>query len=276
MYRLTVRSFRSHSFSSASTKCPQFSCPNILVEELQSNVVVNNASDTIRMACNLVQSTKKLSFCRFQRLSDGRGFNVQPAQGSSRYSYWGNGFAAGECGLTVSGPNDLDRSTWKCFVGYDRQGTMGAILDASTVPTKLNGSLVYFVLKMIWQRRHLFHPDVIGDDVYGLNGTSVNIMCKAFVSIDYCWFSHPMGQRISVSDRAAADDNTFIPRYFGVGLRMGECGITLPQALLNDSGVWRCHLGTYRPVGFEVQQNVTVRISGKRFHFGVYRTEAED
>lgn len=65
---------------------------------------------------------------------------MEPGQGNGRYSYAGAGFDAGECGLSIVAPNEFDRFTWKCFVGYRQgmlNGTLGAILDASVVPKEL-------------------------------------------------------------------------------------------------------------------------------------------
>lgn len=110
--------------------------------------------------------------------------------------------------------------------------------------------------------------------VYGLNGTAVNILCKAEIAVDYCWFMHPLGQRISVSDRltanmaamATGEDNNW--SYYGAGLRMGECGVTVREATLEDTGLWQCHLGTVRPTGWETSRTVSVRVSGE-FVYGL-------
>lgn len=115
--------------------------------------------------------------------------------------------------------------------------------------------------------------------MYGLNGTAVNILCKAHIAVDYCWFTHPLGQRISVTDRLTAtatatttgdDPSSSDASYFGAGLRMGECGITLPMATLNDTGLWHCHLGTFRRTGWETSRSVPVRISGDCLFVGGY------
>ena len=44
--------------------------------------------------------------------------------------------------------------------------------------------------------------DIQADDAYGLEGSSVSMLCKAKLAIDYCWFSDPTGKRISISDRS--------------------------------------------------------------------------
>lgn len=45
--------------------------------------------------------------------------------------------------------------------------------------------------------------DIETSDVYGLQETNVNILCKRNVPTDYCWFQDPSGRRISVSDKKA-------------------------------------------------------------------------
>lgn len=101
--------------------------------------------------------------------------------------------------------------------------------------------------------------------MYGLNGTAVNILCKAPIAVDYCWFMHPLGQRISVTDRLTANAATGEEKlsYYGAGLRMGECGVTVRVATLNDTGLWHCHLGTFRRTGWETSRSVPVRVSGE-------------
>lgn len=122
----------------------------IAVEDLNTTVRVIGEGDTatIQLSCNLLHSPKTITFCRFLRSSDGQGFNVKPGQGNARYSYAGAGLEAGECGLSIVQPNDFDRFTWKCFVGYRHvvenrllNGTLGAILDASVVPKELDSML---------------------------------------------------------------------------------------------------------------------------------------
>lgn len=86
-------------------------------------------------------------------------------------------------------------------------------------------------------------------------------MCKAKLAIDYCWFSHPSGRRISVSDKTIHKDSDEF-RYHGTGLKLGECGVTILKALLTDTGTWRCHMGTLIRTGFEVGHDIKVRVSG--------------
>lgn len=47
-----------------------------------------------------------------------------------------------------------------------------------------------------------FLDEIEAEDVFALENTSVNILCKRKAKVDYCWFRHPSGKRILVSDRA--------------------------------------------------------------------------
>lgn len=107
-----------------------------------------------------------------------------------------------------------------------------------------------------------YTDDIVADDVYGLNTTEVNVLCKTKLAIDYCWFSHPSGRKISVSDKAILKDTDEF-RYYGTGLKLGECGVTVLKALITDTGTWRCHMGTLIRTGFEVGHDIKVRVSGK-------------
>lgn len=56
-------------------------------------------------------------------------------------------------------------------------------------------------------------------------------------------------------------NNTF--RYYGTGVKLGECGISIMSATINDSGTWSCHMGTIGEAGLEASEEVNVRVSGK-------------
>lgn len=75
-----------------------------------------------------------MKFCRFVRLNDDDGFNLEEGRGNDRYRYFGNGFRNRECGISLTRPLAVDKSPWKCFIGVEMDGettTVGAILDAS-------------------------------------------------------------------------------------------------------------------------------------------------
>lgn len=86
------------------------------------------------MKCKLVNSRKKtMKFCRFLRINDDVGYNLEEGRGEGRIKYYGNGFKSIECGISVDKPDDIDKSAWKCFIGVENDDgelkTLGAVID---------------------------------------------------------------------------------------------------------------------------------------------------
>lgn len=52
-------------------------------------------------------------------------------------------------------------------------------------------------------------------------------------------------------------------RYFGTGVNLGECGITIIVADMIDTGIWSCHMGTTGAATVEASKEINVRISGR-------------
>lgn len=65
----------------------------IAVEQLLTFVERNASPSTLNMKCKLVNSKKTQKFCRFLRLSDDVGFNLEEGRGDERIRYYGNGFS---------------------------------------------------------------------------------------------------------------------------------------------------------------------------------------
>lgn len=167
---------------------------------------------------------------------------------SIQYRYYGDGFDKHECGITIENPQNADKSHWKCLIGVEEMGvrsTIGAILDST--------------------KSHDTRFDIDVEDVYGLHYSQVNILCRANFPSEYCWFRHASGKKISVSSHIPQQDNIQGQyKYFGNGIKLGECGITIMNATVNDTGTWSCHMGTTSKSGVEQSKDVNVRISGKK------------
>lgn len=74
----------------ANDKCRYTIIPinvHILVEELVTTVDFNETTSQLIMTCNLANSKKLLEFCRFLRLTDDVGFNMEEGQGTDKYRY---------------------------------------------------------------------------------------------------------------------------------------------------------------------------------------------
>lgn len=57
----------------------------LLVEELVTSIVTNTTTSQLILKCSLVNSRKLLQFCRFVRLVDDVGFNLEVGQGNGKY-----------------------------------------------------------------------------------------------------------------------------------------------------------------------------------------------
>lgn len=71
--------------------------------------------------------------CSFTR-PDGKVILLREGIGNANYSYFGDGFTKGECGLTIHKVQEEDKGLWKCTV-YDlstqeqRSGFMNVSTD---------------------------------------------------------------------------------------------------------------------------------------------------
>lgn len=109
--------------------------------------------------------------------------------------------------------------------------------------------------------------EIDADDVYAMEYTAANIMCKRNAVTDYCWFRDPSGRKISLSDRAHKRTDTH--KYFGSGIGLGECGITIMNATHNDSGTWTCHMGMIGETRTDSSKEISVRITGECGHLTI-------
>lgn len=115
-------------------------------ESVQTSVEHSAATSTLNMKCKLMKSNRVVSFCRFVRLNDDVGYNLEAGRGEGRYRYNGDGFAHQECGISITNPDDNDKSPWKCLIGVENNETMGAIVDGSD-PKQPYGQGTFFSIK---------------------------------------------------------------------------------------------------------------------------------
>lgn len=94
-----------------------------------------------------------------------------------------------------------------------------------------------------------------------MENTVTNILCARKAVTDYCWFRDPSGHKITLSDRGRAKP-TDAHKYFGLGISLGECGITIMKASHNDSGTWTCHMGMIKEARADSYKEISVRITG--------------
>ncbi|XP_031627128.1 uncharacterized protein LOC116343281 isoform X2 [Contarinia nasturtii] len=215
------------------------------VESLEIFVDQNTAT-TLNMKCKLMNNRRKMmKFCRFLQINDDVGYNLDEGRGDGRIKYYGNGFQSSECGVSIDNPGDSDKSAWKCFIGVEDDGeikTFGAIIDPQTKA----------------------QATIDSSDVYGLENTEINILCKRYAPTDYCWFRDPSGQKILLSD-LKAPQSTDKYRYYGTGIKMGECGLTILNAIHSQTGRWSCHMGSTQIAGTDQFSEISVRVAESPF-----------
>jgi hypothetical protein len=84
--------------------------------------------------------------CRFTR-PDGAVLLPREGLGNANYSYFGNGFSKGECGLTIHKIQEVDKGLWNCTVS-DRSTQRSGFLNVST-KCKFSFLLEMAVMKLI-------------------------------------------------------------------------------------------------------------------------------
>jgi hypothetical protein len=84
------------------------------------------------LLCSVSQGT--VADCRFAR-PDGKVFLPTEGLGNADYSYFGDGFRNGDCGLTIHQLQEADKGWWTCTV-TSGAATRSGFLDVSAVEGK--------------------------------------------------------------------------------------------------------------------------------------------
>lgn len=94
--------------------------------------------------CKLVNTKKTMNFCRFIRLSDNVGYNLEDGFGDENYRYIGQGLKNNECGISIQNANANDKSMWKCFMGVEEDDDVkvGGIENPDKKTIKTVGAIV--------------------------------------------------------------------------------------------------------------------------------------
>ncbi|CAB3228488.1 unnamed protein product [Arctia plantaginis] len=239
------------------------------VSELQveRNVAVQNEqlvsgyredATELSLYCNIAHTERNITFCRFQKNAESAGFNIMDGLSDGRRSYYGEGFAKRECGMSIESPNIDDYGTWRCTVGTQEwrgnnivQSTpMQALIRVVPRDTSRSFRLLRETKNAEDERRVLLVQ----------RDSSLIIMCRAEVSLAYCWFQHPNGSQFTPVERQAEEQRNFW--YTGESLQTGDCGINFAHVTEDDAGEWICHMGPRHQLGVEVTDNVLVRVTG--------------
>ncbi|CAH2092113.1 unnamed protein product [Euphydryas editha] len=221
----------------------------VQTERLDVGYVRDNANK-LHLYCNILHTTKNITFCRFQRMSNNYGFNVVDGLSDGSHSYYGNGFTLKQCGMTIENPTSQDYGTWRCSVGVQmivgnqikQQMPMQALI--SVEPTDLT--------------RNRRSEDKIRT-IFVESDSPFSITCNSKVSLRYCWFLHPNGTQFTPV-KLEREEQLFW--YTGQSLEVGDCGITFGHASSADDGKWSCYMGPRHGLGVEMSDSVQVRVTG--------------
>ncbi|XP_033610839.1 uncharacterized protein LOC111873065 isoform X3 [Cryptotermes secundus] len=191
-------------------------------------------------------SPGEISDCRFTR-PDGKVFLSAEGLGNADYSYFGDGFRNGDCGLTIHQLKEADKGWWNCLVktgAKTKSGFLNVLATEVSDPDEGNHEALVTLQK--------------GSDVY--------LSCSAHNALEYCWFQHPSGYHFKFSTEtvlSGLQENTQPRSYkYDDTLHLGICAIRVGDADVNvDSGEWTCHLGVPGSPEEDHSVPITVRVS---------------
>lgn len=185
-----------------------------------------------------------VSNCRFIR-PDGKVFLPAEGLGNADYSYFGDGFRNGDCGLTIHQLQEVDKGWWNCSVTSGatmRSGFLNVLDTEVSDPDEGNHEALVTVQK--------------GSDVY--------LSCRVHNALGYCWFRHPSGYHFRFTTEVVPLDGlleaspTRFYKYDDT-LHSGVCAIRVSNANVSvDSGEWTCQLGV--PGSPEEDHSVPIRV----------------
>ncbi|KAI5641157.1 hypothetical protein NE865_06626 [Phthorimaea operculella] len=224
-------------------------------ERLDTGYIRDTNLNKLHLYCNILNTEKNITFCRFQKTSSSVGYNVLDGLSDGAHSYYGDGFFRRDCGMTVERPTAEDYGTWRCSVGVQqwagnqiREGTpLQALISVGPDnPNRINSFI-----------QHMNDDEI--PTVFVQEDQSFTVTCRADESLSYCWFQHPNGTSFTPVPIETEDQPFW---YTGENLQVGDCGITFSHATNEETGLWTCHMGPSDTLGLEVTKKVEVRVTG--------------
>ncbi|CAH2062884.1 unnamed protein product, partial [Iphiclides podalirius] len=224
-------------------------------ERLDVGYIYDRTENKLNLYCNIVHTSKNITFCRFQKTTDSFGYNVMDGLSDGRHSYYGGGFDQKQCGMTIENPVAQDFGTWRCSLGLQMwvgthivpQTPMQALI--SVAQNTQNSRVV----------RDLMIAEQNIRTVFVQAEMPFTLTCRAGVSLAYCWFQHPNGTQYTPGQQVN-EEQTFW--YTGESLQIGDCGITFSHVTSDDAGRWICHMGPRDQLGVEITDSILLRVTG--------------
>lgn len=165
-----------------------------------------------------------------------------------RYQYYGNGKANLDCGISIPKPLvESEIGRWKLAIPSTSKNSkehIGGFIDVSK-------SSKTGLLNLI--------PGTKYKKIGIISGNDLRIQCSTRASLTYCYVKSPSGK---VYNNWEKINDKFM--YTGLGLNIGDCEITVPGGMLNESdgGQWMCSMGVEN-VFQDLQIGIDVEISSK-------------
>jgi len=198
----------------------------ITVKKRDLQATVNDSErvpDGKSLLCSL--NLGQVRDCSFTR-PDGKVMLLNEGIGNADYSYYGDGFEKGDCGLTIHNVQEADKGFWKCSVVDNLTGRqMFGFMNVSA-----------YDLEVDTHRRQ----------VSAKTGSILSLSCSAQSSLDYCWFRSPSGLPLPFSIDIVYPDVVNRPLYsysYEDTLSQGVCTIKMSRVITEDSGEWTCNMG---------------------------------
>ncbi|XP_063823280.1 uncharacterized protein LOC135073161 isoform X2 [Ostrinia nubilalis] len=224
-------------------------------ERLNVGFIHDSNTNKIHLFCNILHTSKNITFCRFQKTSNSLGYNVMEGLSDGVHSYYGDGFVAKHCGMTIESPTASDYGTWRCSVG-SQQWVGNALVRQTPMQALINVVATHYTAPRALEEEK---ADAEIRTVFVQEDRSFTVTCRAEQSLSYCWFLHSNGTQFSAVP--LLDENQPF-WYTGESLQTGDCGITFSHASESDSGDWVCHMGVTDQRGIELTDRVNVRVTG--------------
>lgn len=161
-----------------------------------------------------------------------------------RYRYYGNGKANYDCGISIPKPLEANEiGKWKLAIPSTSKSSkdhIGGFINSG----KSYSDLI---------------PETKYKKVQIISGNDLRLQCSTRASLTYCYVKSPSGKIYNNWEKV--NDKSI---YTGLGLNIGDCEITVPAGMFNesDNGPWMCSMGV-ESVYQDLQIGIDVEISSK-------------
>lgn len=220
------------------------------------NSTGNESTNDVVLWCNTLYITRALKVCRWVR-PDGKVFYMKEGLASDRYGYYGQMTTDGQCGISIEQPlKEEDIGVWRCELYQLGKGNLpiGGFLEVGVAKrSREDKAKTLRAWGSAWDRSG-------SGAVVGVSGRPLSIGCSANASLHFCFLRHPNGTRIIPPPPTNSEDGKPLV-LAGQGTYLGDCGVTVAEASVKDTGIWECVVGVDHGEGSTISIDVRVHES---------------